>query len=160
MYLFPFEHLPFIFYLLNFFHCQATSVWPLSLHVLHLLLSSILFFCVSYCGLLSVVFTGGFFLFWGGGGGGGGGVLGHPVQCYMLHPLLKYNNHYCTNHFNSIQLLTGFDVHSSFVWPEEGPASSGNRSVRGLKNCCCPRKQSITDLFYNFFFSNLSFSNE
>ena len=52
---------------------------------------------------------------------------------------------------NNIQLMTGFEENSSFVWP-------GNRYVarsrRVKQNCCCPKNKSKTVLFCIFIFQN------
>ena len=64
---------------------------------------------------------------------------------------------------NIIQLTTGFEYNSSFVWPSNGSVDQ-RRSLRatdpfeGQKNCCCSRSQSITLLLYTFIFSKCSYS--
>ena len=52
---------------------------------------------------------------------------------------------------NSIQLLTGFEDNSSFVWPEAAGWGQQIHS-RVKQNYCCPSSQSITVLLYTFIF--------
>ena len=58
---------------------------------------------------------------------------------------------------NSMQLLTGFEDNSSFVWPENGSVAEATGwgpqiCSRVKQNCCCPRSQSRTVLLYTIIF--------
>ena len=64
---------------------------------------------------------------------------------------------------NIIQLLTGYEDNSSFVWPKNDllPKTAGwgqQICSRVKQNCCCLRSQSITVLLYTFIFSKFSYS--
>ena len=63
-----------------------------------------------------------------------------------------------TSSNNSIQLLTGFEDNSSFVWPDHGSVARSRTRSRVKQNCCCSRSQSITFLLYTFIFSKCSYS--
>ena len=64
---------------------------------------------------------------------------------------------------NNIQLLTGFEDNSSFVWHEDWSVARSCRlrtqiCSRVKQKCCCPRSQSITVLLYTFILSKFSYS--
>ena len=65
-----------------------------------------------------------------------------------------------TRYGNVIQLLTGFEDNSSFVWPENGSATGWGQHIRSRvkQNCCCPKSQSITVLLYTNIFFKISYS--
>jgi hypothetical protein len=60
-----------------------------------------------------------------------------------------------------IQLLTGFEDNSWFVWPEDWTVARSQMqqfSQRIKQNSCCSRNQSITDLLYLIIFNAFYFN--